>query len=533
MTDRTFHLADLFEGAAEALPDQDAVVAGGLDVATRRRTYAELDVRANQVAHLLAGRGVGPGDLVGLHATNSLEFMEITLGVFKLRAIPVNANFRYTADELAYVFADAGVKVVFSEVGIHDRAAAAAPSTPLVTIGADYEALAAAAPATAVAVGPRSSDDHYLLYTGGTTGMPKGVIWRHEDLFFAALGGTGAPRRGLAKLEDPEEIASFVTTGTGITRRLPLCPLIHGGAQWIALTALLTGGTCLLTVDPSFDAASALRFAADERAEFLMIIGDAVALPLADELRRNHSLYDLSDLRLISSSGAILSPAVKAELEEFLPAAKVIDRFGASETGGQGRIKRAADGTGPLQLLSDDNTAVLDDTGRPVEAGSGVRGRLARKGWIPLGYWNDPEKTAATFPTYDGVRYSVPGDLATVEADGTISVFGRGSMVINTGGEKVFPEEVEAAVKGHPAVFDSLVVGVPDERFGSRVAAVVSLTAGAAAPSVEELGAHCRDVISGYKVPREVVVVGEVRRKVTGKGDYEWAKEVAAAATAS
>ena len=526
---RTFNLADLFEGASEALPDQDAVVAGGRDVATHRLSYAELDARANQVARVLASMGVGPGDHVGLHATNSIEFMEITIGVFKLRAVPVNANFRYTADELRYVFDDAGVKVVFSETRIRERAVEACGDVPLITIGHDYEATVASVRSDPVDVGPRSSGDHYLLYTGGTTGMPKGVIWRHEDLFFAALGGTGAPRHGLAKLSDPDDIGKFVTTGTGITRRLPLCPLIHGGAQWIALTALLTDGTCLLSVDASLDAGAALRFAADEKAEFLMIIGDAVARPLADELRRNHRLYDLSDLRLISSSGAILSPSVQAALEEHLPATKVIDRFGASETGGQGRIKRAADGTGPLQLLTDEHTTVLDDEGRPVEPGSGVRGRLARKGWIPLGYHNDPEKTAVTFPTIDGVRYSVPGDIATIEADGSISVFGRGSMVINTGGEKVFPEEVEAVVKGHPAVFDSLVVGVPDDRFGSRVAAVISLADGPGAPTIEELGDHCRIVLAGYKVPREVVVVDEVRRKVTGKGDYGWAKETAAA----
>ncbi|MDW3219711.1 MAG: AMP-binding protein [Acidimicrobiales bacterium] len=524
---RSFNLADLFEGAAEALPDQDAVVTAGADEPTRRCTYAELDARANQVAHVLADLGVGPHDHVAVHAMNCLEFMEITLGVFKLRAVPVNGNFRYTTDELRYVFDDAEVSAVFTQSAIRGEAAAAAGDRPLITIGEDYEDTLAGAPATPVDVGPRSSDDRYLLYTGGTTGMPKGVVWRHEDVFFGALGGTGAPRQGLPKLASPDDIGAFVTQGTGITRRLPLCPLIHGGAQWIALTALLTGGTCLLTVDASLDAGSALRLATDERAEFLMIIGDAVARPLADELRRNHELYDLSALRLVSSSGAILSPAVKAALEEYLPATKVIDRFGASETGGQGRIKRSADGTGPLQLLADEQTTVIGDDGRPLTPGSGERGRLARSGWIPLGYWKDEEKAAATFPTIDGVRYSVPGDLATIEADGTISVFGRGSMVINTGGEKVFPEEVEAAVKGHPAIFDSLVVGVPDDRFGSRVAAVVSLQEGAVAPTVQELGDHCRTVIAGYKVPRELIVVEEVVRKVTGKGDYGWAKRAA------
>ncbi|MEM7141375.1 MAG: AMP-binding protein [Actinomycetota bacterium] len=524
---RTFNLADLFEGAVEALPDQEAVIAGGADVATQRRTYAELDTRANQVAHVLADAGIGPDDHVAVHAMNCIEFMEITLGVFKLRAVPVNGNFRYTTDELRYVFDDAEVAAVFTQAGIRDEAVAAAGDRPLITIGGDYDAAIAAAPTTPVDVGPRSSDDRYLLYTGGTTGMPKGVIWRHEDVFFGALGGTGAPRQGLPKLESPDDIGAFVTQGTGITRRLPLCPLIHGGAQWIALTSLLTGGTCLLTVDSSLDAGSALRLAADEGAEFLMIIGDAVARPLARELDRHPDLYDLSALRLVSSSGAILSPAVKRSLEEHLPSTKIIDRFGASETGGQGRIKRSADGSGPLQLLADAHTTVLGDDGRPLEAGSGEQGKLARSGWIPLGYWKDEEKTAATFPTIDGVRYSVPGDLATIEPDGSISVFGRGSMVINTGGEKVFPEEVEAAVKGHPAIFDALVVGVPDERFGSRVAAVVSLADDSEPPTVDALGDHCRAVIAGYKVPRDLVVVDEVVRKVTGKGDYAWAKEIA------
>jgi 3-oxocholest-4-en-26-oate---CoA ligase len=523
----TFNLADLFEGAARALPDQDAVVAGGAAGPTKRRTYAELDSRANRVAHVLADLGVGTGDHVAVHAMNCVEFMEITMGIFKLRAVPINGNFRYTVEELRYVFDDAEVVAVFTQAGIHDIAREAAGARALITIGDDYDARIGAAPAAPVDVGPRSSDDRYLLYTGGTTGMPKGVVWRHEDVFFGALGGTGAPRQGLAKLESPDDIDEFVTRGTGITRRLPLCPLIHGGAQWIALTALLTGGTCLLTVDPSLDAASALRLASDEAAEFLMIIGDAVARPLADELRRNHARYDLSALRLISSSGAILSPAVRAELEEYLPATKLIDRFGASETGGQGRIARSADGRGPLRLVADDQTTVIDDDGRPVDPGSGVVGKLARRGWIPLGYWNDDARTAATFPTIDGVRWSVPGDLATIEPDGAISVFGRGSMVINTGGEKVFPEEVEAAVKGHPAIFDALVVGVPDERFGSRVAAVVSLVEGAVPPTVAELADHCRGVIAGYKVPRKLVVVDEVVRKVTGKGDYRWANDVA------
>lgn len=520
----SFNLADLFEGAAAALADQESVVAGGDGIATERFTYAELDARANQVAHHLASIGIGAGDHVAVHLTNCAEFMEISLGIFKLRAVPINGNFRYTVDELRYVFDDAEVKAIFTQPHLVEVARSAAQGHPVIVTGADYETLLAAQPDTRPDIGERSGDDRYLLYTGGTTGMPKGVIWRHEDLFFGALGGLGAPRQGLDKLENPDQIGDFVRKGTGITRRLPLCPLIHGGAQWIALGALLTGGTVLLTVDHSFDPASALRFATDERAEFLMLIGDALARPLADELAAHRELYDLSELKLISSSGAILSPSVKAALEAELPSTKIVDRYGASETGGQGRIQRDATGSGPLRLLAGDDTTVLDENMAPIEPGSGVKGLLARRGWIPLGYWRDDAKTAIAFPVIDGVRHSVPGDMATIEEDGSIIVFGRGSMVINTGGEKVYPEEVEAAIKGHPAVFDCLVAGIPDDRFGQRVGAVISLREGHDRPSIEQIAARCRESIAGYKVPRTLIIADTVQRKVTGKGDYAWAR---------
>jgi 3-oxocholest-4-en-26-oate---CoA ligase len=504
-------------------------VSGGSSLVTRRLSYAQLDERANRVAHYLSGLGIGPGDHVAVCLTNGPEFLEVTLGVFKLRAVPVNANFRYTAEELRALFDDAEVRAVVTQDGLAERVTEAAPHLPALRLGQEYEAALAAASGSRPEVPDRSGDDLYLLFTGGTTGMPKGVMWRHEDLFFGALGGTGVARHGQPQLDDPERIGDFVRHGTGITRRLPLCPLIHGAAQWTALGALLTGGTCLLSVDTSFSAASALRFAADERAELLMVIGDAVTRPLAEELARHPDDYDLSELKLISSSGAILSPAVVASICEHLPDLRIIDRFGASETGGQGRIGRGRDGTGPLTLHSDGHTHVLDEDLRPIEAGSGRRGRLARSGWIPLGYWKDEAKTAATFPTVDGVRYSVPGDLATIEEDGSITVFGRGSTVINTGGEKVFPEEVEATLKSHPAISDALVVGTPHPRFGQQVSAVVSLRAGTVAPSAAEIAAHCRTHLAGYKVPRHVAVVDAVSRTVTGKGDYTWAREIATA----
>ncbi len=528
---RTFNLADLFEGATEAVGDRPALVTGGADDPTRRWTYAELDARANRVANHLAAEGVGPGDRVGVHLFNSGDFVETMLGIFKLRAVMVNANYRYVAEELRYVFDDAGAVAVITEADLLERVVEARRELPelrtVIARGSDYDERIGSADPQRPDVGRRSGDDLYLLYTGGTTGMPKGVMWRHEDLFFGALGGSGAPRSGVARLEEPDDIGAWAAAGTPVTRRFPMCPLIHGGAQWTSLTALLGGGTSLLSTDRHLDAVSALRFATDEQAEFFMVIGDAIARPLASELARAGDRYDLSSLVMIQSSGAILSPAVKAELESMLPDVKVLDRFGASETGGQGRIKPGGPGE-PPRLIADDTTAVLDDDFRPVTPGSGAVGRLARRGSIPLGYWNDPEKTAATFPTVDGVRWAVPGDLATVDGDGVISVLGRGSMVINTGGEKVFPEEVEKAVKSHPAIFDAIVVGLPDERFGRRVAVVVQLReAVSSPPSVHELHEHCLERIAGYKCPRDIVVADHMERTVMGKADYRWATELA------
>jgi acyl-CoA synthetase (AMP-forming)/AMP-acid ligase II len=305
---------------------------------------------------------------------------------------------------------------------------------------------------------------------------------------------------------------------------------MHGSAHWMALSTLFTGGSIVIDVEAGFDPARVWRLVADERVTFLVIVGDAFARPLVDALAGAAGRWDLSSLTVILSGGAVLSPAVKDALLAELPGCLVVDGFGASETGGQGQMVAVpgAAGTNP-RFSMDDYTTVLDDDLRPVEPGSGVVGRLARRGRVPLGYYKDEAKSAATFPVVDGVRWAVPGDLATVEADGTITVFGRGSVSINTGGEKVHPEEVEAALKAHPAVFDAVVVGVSDERWGQRVAAVVQLRAGAGveAPTVEELAAHARTTLAGYKVPRSVVVVDEIVRSPSGKADYRWARATA------
>jgi fatty-acyl-CoA synthase len=375
----------------------------------------------------------------------------------------------------------------------------------------------------------RSPDDLYVLYTGGTTGMPKGVLWRHEDIFFAAMGGGDFFGPGV---EHPTDVAAHAANGPVV--QLVAAPMMHGAAQWVGWMSLTSAGTLVLYCNARFDPDEVWRLAESERANVLTVVGDAMARPLADLLSARPDDYDLSSLITVGSGGAILSPTVKQQLRASLPATMIVDGFGASETGANGRlVDLAGEGNadGPPRFTMEEHTAVLDDDLRPVAPGSGIVGRLARRGHIPLGYHKDDAKTAATFPVDEaGVRWSVPGDYAVAEADGTVTVLGRGSVSINTGGEKVFPEEVEAALKAHPAVFDAVVVGVADERFGERVAAVVAVRPGMSITS-DDVAEHCRAKIAGYKVPRQVHVVDEVVRSPAGKPDYRWAKALAAAGT--
>ncbi len=317
---------------------------------------------------------------------------------------------------------------------------------------------------------PRSPDDHYVLYTGGTTGLPKGVVWRQEDIFFAAMGGGGW---GAAPIGRPEELVDRIPTGRGSAAvMLVMAPLMHGNAQWATWSGFFMGGTVVLYTEPTYDPATVLRLIAAERVVSVALVGDAMARPLAEALATAPpGTYDTGSLLAIGSGGAMLSAPVKEELSARLPGVMIMDRFGASESGAQGAVEHGS--LGPRFVMGA-HTSVLDDELRPLAPGDGRIGRLARTGRIPLGYYKDPAKTAATFPTDpDGTRWSVPGDLASIEADGTITVLGRGSASINSGGEKIFPEEVEAAIKSHPDVFDAIVIGVPDERFGEQVAALV------------------------------------------------------------
>jgi len=530
----TYNLADLFESVVDAVGERVAVVDGG-----RRLTYTELDGRANRLAHHLEANGVGSGDHVGLHLRNGTEYLEAMLAAFKLRAVPVNINYRYVARELEHLYASMSLIALVVHRGFAADAAAAARQVSgldhvvVVDDGSDVEApegwrayeevLASASSGRGFA--SRSPNDHYIACTGGTTGLPKGVVWRHEDIFFAALGGGDATRM-VGPIASPGELVERISEQPLVIVVTP--PLMHVSAHWTALGALLGGGRVVLTGGGSFDPAGCWELVVAEGANVIVVVGNAMAGPLVDHYVEHP--VDASRLFAIGSGGAVLSPAVKRRIGAALPNVLVLDGFGSTETGVAGTAAGVADaGAGGAAFGVDDTTAVLDDDLRPVPRGSQVVGRLARRGRIPLGYYGDPEKSAATFVEVDGTRWSLPGDMATVDADGRVHLLGRGSASINTGGEKVFPEEVESAVMALDGVADVLVVGVPDDRWGERVVAVVQWRPGGEV-ALEALQAQVRRDLAGYKVPRQVVAVEAVHRAPNAKPDYAWARAQAVAA---
>ena len=517
---KSFNLADLFELTADAVPERTALVAGDVQL-----SYAQLDERATRFANALAEAGVAPGEHVAILSANRAEWLEAMLGCFKARAVPINVNHRYTADEVAYVLADSQASAVVSEAKLTGLLAKAdgrilrtcfTIDAPRTGQALDYEtALAAASPQRSGL--PRSGDDRYVLYTGGTTGMPKGVVWRSADLFFAALRGgnlSGPP------ITEPEQIAKVLSDGP--EPWLVTSPLMHGNGQWNSLLPLLTGRGVVLWTGRKFDGSAIARLVEREHPLLLVLVGDAMALPFLDAVEGIDR--DLSSVEVIASGGAMLSPATKARLHTRLPGTTVVDGFGASETGSSGTMVGSGVGALPRFRVGPD-VAVLDDDLRPVEPG-GV-GRFARRGHIPLGYWNDQAKTAQTFPVdADGVRWAIPGDHACLEADGTVTLLGRGSSCINTGGEKVHPDEVANAIKAHAGIHDALVIGVPDVRFGQAVVALV--VAGPAGPDDEDIRAHLRPMLAGYKIPRQILRVPEIRYTPQAKPDLAWASAVAA-----
>jgi acyl-CoA synthetase (AMP-forming)/AMP-acid ligase II len=530
----SFNLADLFEAVVDADPDREVVVTD-----ERRLTYRELDDRANRLANYLAEAGVGPDDPVGLQMVNGTEYLEAMLAAFKLRAIPINVNYRYVERELRYLYDDASLiaLIYHRQFGVPvGKALIERPGMGTVLVvedgndvaivqdATDYEEALASSSTDRPKVDGRSGDDLYLIYTGGTTGMPKGVVWRHEDIFKSGMGGGDVMQLG-NHVADERELAERLPPPGIVALGTP--PLMHASAHWLAFHTLYTGGKLVLMPQGRFNPAEILETITREKVLTLVIIGDAMAKPLLDELEANQEKYDTSGLWVVASGGAPLSQHNKERLKKLLPDRMIIDSFGSSETGVLG-----AKGESGATFQLNEFTSVLDENNKKIEPGSDGVGKVARRGHVPLRYHNDPEKTAKTFVEVDGERWAITGDDATVDEDATIRILGRGSGSINTGGEKVYPEEVEEPLRAHPDVEDAVVIGVPDERWGERVVAVVQPVSGKQL-TLEDLQTHVREHVAGYKVPRELVIVDKVERSPAGKPDYRWARERADEALAS
>ena len=530
---------------AAAIPDRDLLIQGG-----RRYSYEQVIERSHRLAAYLHSRGLGchtdrstlaghqvGQDLLGIYAYNGNEFVEALLGAFQARVAPFNVNFRYVKNELHYLLADSGASALIYHAEFAPRVAEILPDLPQLRVliqiaddsgneliygAVDYErALASSAPKPPPV--QHSPDDLYVLYTGGTTGMPKGVLWRQHDIFMTSFGGrnlmTGEPFGSV------EEIAAGVAAGPG-TKLMVLPPLMHGAAQWSVMTAITTGQSVVFpSVVDRLDADDVVRTIERERVTVVTVVGDAMARPLVAAIEKG--IADVSSLAVVANGGALLTPFVKQRLIEALPNAVVVDGVGSSETGAQmhhmstsGAVSTGTFNAGP------DTFVAAEDLTSILEPGHDGMGWLAQRGYVPLGYKGDAAKTAKTFPVIGGQRYAIPGDRARHHADGSVELLGRDSVTINSGGEKIFVEEVETAIASHPAVADVVVSGRPSERWGQEVVAVVALAQGAHADA-EELVEHAGQSLARYKLPKAIVFRAAIERSPSGKADYRWAREQA------
>lgn len=534
--------ATLWEAIAAAQPEHTAVVVG-----STRIKWRQLDERASRLAGAFDAHGVGRDAKVAQLLYNCPEYLESAYAAFKVRASTVNVNYRYKAPEIVHVVDDSDAEVLVYHGAFAEVVTQARPSLPKVKLfvqvdggdgvallpgAVDYEALITShAPMAPIA---RSGDDTLLLYTGGTTGLPKGVVWRHNSLF-GALAFTGYGSMGIEPPTSPAEVGRVAAdiNARGLSPvNMTAPPLMHGTALFLAFGTFVLGGTVVLLGGRRFDAAELLTLVQNEGVTQLSIVGDAFARPIVAELERAEAAgtpYDISSLARVMSTGATLSTEFKVAIMQRAPRTMIMDMIGASE-GGPFALAITPPGATPARtavFTATPNTVVLDpDTGERIPAGSGRSGMLGVSGPMPDGYYKDPEKTARTFPVIDGVRYTVPGDFATVDADGTVHLLGRGSVCINTGGEKVYPEEVEVAARSHDGIEDCVAVGVPHERFGQAVTLVAARRPGATV-SGDEVIAHVKSLIADYKAPKSVVFVDAVYRSPSGKADYRWAQQVA------
>ncbi len=536
-----FHFANAWELIADAIPDAVALACEG-----ERRDWRSFETRSARLAAGLEAAGVGAGAKVGLYLHNCNEYTEAHFAAFKLGACPINVNYRYAADELVYLLDNADAEAVFFHASFAPRIEEIRARLPGVKLFVEVaDGSEEARPAGAVAYeqlleehaprprSPRPADDVYMLYTGGTTGMPKGVMY--ENGTFAASMCAGFAIRGLPLPETVEQVPELVKQLHGLGAvpvSLPACPQMHGTGMWIGtMIPLMLGGTVFTRRSPHLDPDRLFRDVAEQRVTDLVIVGDAFARPMLaalDAARDAGTPHNLSSLNMILSSGVMWS----AEVKQGLLAHKdmiLYDAMGSSEGSMGASVSNREAPAQTAKFALGEGVKVFTDDDAEVEPGSGEIGMVATSGLVPLGYYKDPEKSARTFRTIAGVRYSFPGDYAQVEADGTITLLGRGSQCINTGGEKVFTEEVEEAAKRHPAVTDCLVTGLPDERFGNRVVAVLSFAEDVEAPSDDDLRAFMREHLAGYKLPKQFVRVPVVQRAPNGKADYKWARATAEA----
>ena len=535
-SDRSRSFARAWHTVAEIRPDRTAIVCGD-----RRVSFAEFDAQAARLAHVLRDTGVGPDDKVAIMCVNSPEYLVAFFAAQKLGAVPVNVNYRYVGAELAYLLDNSdAVALVFHDDfaptvadALATLPAARRPrlllqvahgsSGGLLDGAADYAIAVAAAPTGEPTDREPTGDDLVFIYTGGTTGSPKAVMWRADDLY-VSLWQMARPGT------QPPDVEAAMRADKRAATCLPACPLMHGTGLFIALSTLGGGGTVVLLDTQRLDADGVWDAVEREHVQACTIVGDAFARPLLAALDAAPNRWDLSALRAITSSGVTWSPETKRALLAHLPHVLLIDSLGASEGIMTRTETREGDEIAPARFKASERLVVVTDDGEPVEPGTDVIGMLGVGGAIPLGYYKDPEKTAATFRNVGGRRYSIPGDYATIDADGTIRLLGRGSACINTGGEKVYPEEVELALRSHPDVFDCVVVGVPDDRWGEMVVVLVQPQAGRTIDA-DALPAHCRATLAAYKVPKQVIVVDSLDRSPAGKADYKHLRDIAASRT--
>jgi fatty-acyl-CoA synthase len=522
----SWNMGDIFDALGEAIRTANTALAHG----DRLYTWGDFTRRTNNLGAQLVARGARPEDKVALYLRNCPEYMETTVACMKARLVHVNVNFRYREDEIQYILDNADAKFVVFGGEFTPLLEAIRSRLPqvrawiqvddgaLAPFAEPYEKLATTGTGEPLAI-RRSPDDLLFLYTGGTTGMPKGVMWRSEDLW-RAIGGGGSLLTGEAPVASMDELRARIAARGAAPVHLPACPLMHGTGLFTSFISLTAGGTIVTLTNPGFDPHELWRAVARHRVNTIAIVGDVFAKPMIQALDERRGDHSLDSVIAIISSGVMWSPEVKKALLAHHQGMVLFDSFGSSEAVGFGSSITTATGesrTGRFKL--GERVKVFTEDGREVRPGSGEPGFVAHGGAIPLGYYKDPEKTARTFKTIAGVRYVIPGDWCTVEDDGTLVLLGRGSVCINTGGEKVYPEEVEEALKTHPAVYDALVVGVPDEKWGQAVVGLVEPNRGATA-SEDDLRQHVRARLAGFKTPKRVLFVDSIGRAPNGKADY-------------